>query len=100
MNRNPLGLVVAAATVLLALPALVGAQQPEMTAAQKAEMEAYAKAGTPGAPHQAMAATVGSYDAKVKSWQDPGQPPMSRPRQRRARWRSRAVCWSRTSRAR
>jgi len=76
MNRNPLGLVVAAASVLLALAALVGAQQPEMTAAQKAEMEAYAKAGTPGAPHQAMAATAGSYDAKVKSWQEPGQPPM------------------------
>lgn len=76
MNRNPLGLVVTAATVLLALPALVGAQQPEMTAAQKAEMEAYTKAGTPGAPHKAMAATAGNYDAKVKSWQEPGQPPM------------------------
>jgi hypothetical protein len=47
-----------------------------MTAAQKGEMEAYAKAGTPGAPHQAMAATAGSYDAKVKSWREPGQPPM------------------------
>jgi hypothetical protein len=76
MNRNPLGLVVTAAAALLALPALAGAQPPEMTAAQKAEMEAYMKAGTPGAPHQAMAATAGSYDAKVKSWQEAGQPPM------------------------
>jgi hypothetical protein len=75
MNRNSLG-IVAAATALLALPALVRAQQPEMTAEQKAEMEAYSKAGTPGAPHKAMAATVGTYDAKVKSWHEPGQPPM------------------------
>ena len=76
MSRNPLGLVVTAATVILALPALVGAQQPEMTPAQKAEMEAFMKAGTPGAPHKAMAATAGNYDAKVKSWQEAGQPPM------------------------
>ena len=76
MNRSPLGLVVTAATVILALPALVGAQQPEMTPQQKAEMEAYMKAGTPGAPHKAMAATAGTYDAKVKSWHEPGQPPM------------------------
>jgi hypothetical protein len=75
MNRNPLRLVTAAA-VLVALPALVRAQPPEMTPEQKKEMEAYTKAGTPGAPHQAMAATAGSYDAKVKSWHEPGQPPM------------------------
>jgi hypothetical protein len=75
MNRNSLSLALAA-TVLVALPALVGAQPPEMTPQQKAEMEAYQKAGTPGPPHQAMAATVGSYDAKVKSWHEAGQPPM------------------------
>ncbi len=75
MKRNPLGLVIAA-TVLIALPALVGAQPPEMTPQQKAEMEAYAKAGTPGAPHKAMAATAGTYDCKVKSWMEPGQAPM------------------------
>jgi hypothetical protein len=75
MNRKSPKLVTAAA-VLLALPALGAAQQKEMTPEQKAEMEAYMKAGTPGAPHKAMAATAGSYDAKVKSWQEPGQPPM------------------------
>jgi hypothetical protein len=75
MNRNSLAGAVAA-TALLALPGLSRAQAPEMTPQQKAEMEAYAKAGTPGAPHQAMAATVGSYDAKVKSWHEAGQPPM------------------------
>jgi Protein of unknown function (DUF1579) len=75
MNRNPLALAIAA-TALLALPGLVGAQPPEMTPQQKAEMEAYQKAGTPGAPHQAMAATAGTYDTKVKSWHEAGQPPM------------------------
>jgi uncharacterized protein DUF1579 len=75
MNRNSLSFALAA-TVLATLPAFVAAQQSEMTPQQKAEMEAYQKAGTPGAPHQAMAGTVGSYDAKVKSWQAAGQPPM------------------------
>lgn len=73
MNRAPLFLASAA---LCALPALAAAQTHEMTPEQKAEMEAYAKAGTPGAPHKAMAAEVGSYTTKVKSWHAPGQPPM------------------------
>ena len=74
MNRIPLALVAAAA---LAIPAAAQTQQqPEMTPQQKAEMEAYMKAGTPGAPHKAMAGTVGTYEAKVKSWHEPGQPPM------------------------
>ena len=76
---------VTAATVLLALPPLGRAQadmkqsetkQPQMTAEQKAEMEAYMKAGTPGAPHKTLAATAGTYEAKVKSWQQPGGPAM------------------------
>jgi hypothetical protein len=57
-----------AACALLALPALGRAQQPEMTPEQKAEMEAYMKAGTPGAPHKAMASTAGTYEVKAKSW--------------------------------
>jgi hypothetical protein len=73
MNRIPLALV---AAVLAALPAAAQTQQqPEMTPQQKAEMEAYMKAGTPGAPHKAMAGTVGTYEAKVKSWHEPGKPP-------------------------
>lgn len=68
--------VVTAAAALLALPALALAQPPEMTPEQKAEMEAYQKAGAPGPPHQAMAATVGTYEAKVKSWMEPGKPPI------------------------
>jgi hypothetical protein len=75
MNRSRSALVMAAG-VLLALPAQGRAQQPEMTAEQKAEMEAYMKAGTPGAPHKAMAATAGTYDVKARSWQAAGAPPM------------------------
>ena len=75
MNRNRSALVLAVGA-LLALPALGVAQQPEMTAEQKAEMEAYMKAGTPGAPHKALAATVGTYDVSSKSWQAAGAPPM------------------------
>jgi hypothetical protein len=49
--------------------------QPKLTPEQQAEMEAFAKAGTPGAPHQALAATAGNYDLKVRSWMEPGGPP-------------------------
>jgi Protein of unknown function (DUF1579) len=64
-----------AVSVVVALATLAGAQgqkQPEMTPAQKAEMEAYTKAGTPGAPHQALASSAGNYDLKIKSWHEPG----------------------------
>ena len=79
MSRN-LARTLAAAAVVAALATLAVAQQspkpPEMTPAQKAEMEAHMKAGTPGAPHQALAASAGSYDLKIKSWHAPGAPPM------------------------
>ena len=51
-----------------------GSEHPPMTPEQQAEMDAYMKAGTPGAPHQALAAMAGSYDVKVKSWHEPGGP--------------------------
>ena len=73
MNRSRFALLIATGA-LLALPGLGRAQQPEMTPEQKAEMEAYVKAGTPGAPHTAMAATAGTYEVKAKSWQAPGGP--------------------------
>ncbi len=69
-----------AAAIVVALPMLAVAQQgqkqPEMTPEQKAEMEAYMKAGTPGAPHQALASSAGNYDLKIKSWHEPGAPAM------------------------
>jgi hypothetical protein len=45
-----------------------------MTPEQMAEMEAYMKAGTPGAPHKALASTVGDYDLAIKNWHEPGAP--------------------------
>ena len=36
----------------------------DLTPEQQAEMEAYAKAGTPGPEHKALAAMVGDYDLK------------------------------------
>ena len=72
-----------AAIAVVALATLAGAQQgqkkPEMTPEQKAEMEAYMKAGTPGAPHKALASSAGNYDLKIKSWHEPGGPAMEEP---------------------
>jgi hypothetical protein len=79
MARNLAGrLLTATAAVLLATTALAQERRehPPMSPAQKAEMELYMKAGTPGAPHQALASTVGSYDLKIKSWHEPGGPAM------------------------
>ena len=66
------------ATAVLALATMAPAQQTQkqMTPEQMVEMEAYMKAGTPGAPHQAMASSVGTYDIKIRSWHEPGAPPM------------------------
>jgi hypothetical protein len=66
----------AAALVLSPALAEQEAGQPQLTPEQQAEMETYTKAGTPGAEHQALAATAGSYDIKLRSWMEPGAPPM------------------------
>jgi hypothetical protein len=77
IRKLPRTLLTAATALLLATPALAqGGPEHEMTPEQKAEMEAYMKAGTPGAPHQALASTVGTYDLKIKSWHEPGGPPI------------------------
>jgi Protein of unknown function (DUF1579) len=69
-----------AAIAVVALTTVAGAQQsqkqPEMTPEQKAEMDAYMKAGTPGAPHKALASTAGTYDLKIKHWHQPDTPAM------------------------
>jgi hypothetical protein len=49
---------------------------PKLTPEQQKDMEAYMKAGTPGAEHQKLAATAGSYALKVKSWMEPGAAPI------------------------
>jgi len=78
MVRKLAGTVLAVTAVLLATLAMAqdGNEPPQMTPEQMAEMEAYMKAGTPGAPHQALASTVGNYDLKIKSWHEPGGPAM------------------------
>jgi hypothetical protein len=42
---------------------------------QKAMMEMMQKAATPGDAHKKLEPFVGSFDAKVKMWMDPSQPP-------------------------
>ena len=68
-----------AAAIIALLTVSAGAQekkQPPMTPEQQAEMDAYMKAGTPGAPHQAMASMAGNYNLKIKSWHEPNAPAM------------------------
>jgi hypothetical protein len=77
MMRHTAGRLSAAAAFVLCASlaqAQTGSQPPQMTPEQKAEMDAYMKAGTPGAPHQSLASTAGTYEAKVKSWHDPNGP--------------------------
>jgi hypothetical protein len=78
MNLKSVGTILTVGAMLLATLALAqeGGEYPQMTPEQMAEMEAYMKAGTPGAPHEALASTTGSYDLKIKSWHEPGGPPM------------------------
>jgi hypothetical protein len=78
MNRKLVRIVLTATAVLIAGFALAqeGSEQPPMTPEQQAEMAAYMSAGTPGAPHKAMAESVGSYDLAMKSWHDPAGPPI------------------------
>ena len=45
-------------------------------AVRKKDVDAWAKAGTPGEPHKRLAASVGEYSVVVRSWNEPGAPPM------------------------
>jgi hypothetical protein len=76
MVQQAKALVVTSAALLFGLTAFAetAQQAPQMTLEQKAEMDAYSKAGTPGVQHQLMAATAGTYDLKIKSWQDANSP--------------------------
>lgn len=42
----------------------------------KAMMDVYKKLGTPGAPHKQLAGMVGTWTTMIKSWCEPGKPPM------------------------
>ena len=63
-----------AVTLTLALPA-VAQDAPQMTPEQEAMMQAYIAAGTPGAPHAALATAVGEYDIAIRNWDAPGAEP-------------------------
>jgi hypothetical protein len=52
------------------------AAPPQMTKEQMAEMEAYQKAGTPGPQHERLARAAGKYTTLVRSWNEPGGPPI------------------------
>ena len=67
-------LITAGALLAGAASAQAGKEQPQLTPEQAAEMEAYQKAGALGEPHKALAATVGTYSVKSKSWTEPGGP--------------------------
>ena len=62
-----------AVTLALAVPAF--AQEAPMTPEQEAAMQAYMAAGAPGAPHAALASSVGDYTLAIRSWDAPGAPP-------------------------
>jgi len=67
-----------AATVLIAVTAtLTFADDPKAQAAadQKAQMDAMMKAATPGDAHKKLGAMVGTFNAEVKMYMQPGAPP-------------------------
>jgi hypothetical protein len=51
-------------------------QAPDKAAQQKAAMEAMMRAATPGEAHKKLNAMAGTFDAKVKTWTEPGAAPM------------------------
>jgi len=52
------------------------AKAPDKAAQQKAAMDAMMRAATPGDAHKKLNAMAGTFDAKVKTWPEPGAPPM------------------------
>ena len=62
MNRKLAGAILTVVLLATLAPAQEGQGQPQMTPEQQAEMEAYMAAGAPGAPHKALAESVGTYD--------------------------------------
>jgi hypothetical protein len=48
----------------------------QMTPEQKAEMEKWMQLAAPGEPHQDMAVFAGNWNAAIKTWMEPGKPPI------------------------
>ena len=69
-------------TLFLALTTLAcattdeGASKPAAAPTMEEMNEAMMRAATPGAQHKALDAFVGTWNAKLTIWMEPGQPPM------------------------
>lgn len=67
--------IVLVLSLALAGTLAAAAGEPQMSPDMQAKMEAWAKAGTPGEPHQKLAPMAGRWDAKIVYWMEPGAPP-------------------------
>lgn len=74
MNRT-LASALLPLSLFAALPLLAQDAPPKMSPEEAAMMQAYQEAGTPGAPHAALAKMAGTYDLSISSWNVPGDPP-------------------------
>ena len=74
MHRN-LASALLPLSLFAAMPLLAQDAPPKMSAEEAAMMQAYQEAGTPGAPHAALAKMAGTYDLSIHSWHTPGAPP-------------------------
>src|SRR6058998_2961620 len=63
-------------TLLVASVAIAADAPKDKAAQQKAAMEAMMRAATPGDAHKKLNSMAGTFDAKVKTWMEPGAPPM------------------------
>lgn len=63
-----------ACAILLSSMTALAQEQKQMSAEEKAAMEAMMKAATPGDAHKKLAEMVGTWDATVKMYQQPGAP--------------------------
>jgi uncharacterized protein DUF1579 len=78
MKVRKLAFVVCATLLVAGVAAAQDAMKPgekPMSAEQKAMMDAWARYAMPGEGHRSLAGMVGTWDAEVTSWMDPGQPP-------------------------
>jgi len=65
-----LGIILIASVTIAADP-----PKSDKAAQQKVAMDAMMRAATPGDAHKKLNAMVGTFDAKVKMWMEPGAPP-------------------------
>lgn len=73
-------LFVSLALVLLCCSTVLAADDPkpkQPSAEEMAAMQAMMKAMTPNENHKMLDSMVGTFDAKVTSWMNPGAPPMT-----------------------